>query len=911
MTRAVADLDNYRSLRNQYKYKIRASKSESFKTYCSTAKSPWDLVNKITSSYKTPCIPTLKKDCGTYTISDFDTCSYLLDKWFPDDDISSENEQHKQVRVFVQSFLDKGFTSPPPITNQELKIINTISPLKACSSDLIKAIVLKNLSPNNLDIVKNLFSLCLKLGLFPTVWKKGEGVILPKPDRDDIEHYKSYRGITILSVFGKWFEKIMLKRLMYTESRIPRFSAYQFGFIPGKSCEDAICDIVFTVEKAFIENKYVLIICLDIDGAFDCAWPISMLKSMIDKGIDSSYVHILKDYLSNRLIRLKINNSTAEKNLSRSAPQGGGLSPFLWNCDFDDMLGEYNISPNVFSNFVESYDLENKVQAFADDNQVIVVSESLLLCQLAGNNILSQMVEKSVVKKSSFSASKSNAVVFSKRLIPFEVEIKLGNDRVPVSSSKRLLGVTLDSKLNWYDHIDKQTANCKRLLFLLNRCCKLKWGLSREVLCHIWSGCIEHILLYCCAAWVRVLRNSNIVRKLESVQRLIALKIIKGFKTVSYEAALTLSGLPNVIGRIHERVLSYAVKHPNHYIHPVPNSHVEYTHMLSENYNIVLSKYEKFLSLPSSPPNLAKEPNVSTSSLPSYPLFQDNVINIYSDGSKTNSGTGCAFVIFHSFSAIEHGQITLGESNSVYQAELVAILNSLKCLFSLPVNACFSEINVFSDSISSLLSIKDCNTKSSIVREIQKLVKFFTVFTNLNFYWCKGHTGILGNEMADYFAKESTLNPSCTKQEPSLPLSHLKNVVKSKSKLSWLNRWRSSDNGRITYSFIPGSIPKHLLSKSFSHKITQVLTGHCKLNFYLNSIGKTLDPTCSCGKGIETVNHYLWNCENEELNRSDTIKRACFTQGIPYPPDNKLLVENPVLFQALSRFLSNSSRLNL
>ena len=79
-----------------------------------------------------------------------------------------------------------------------------------------------------------------------------------------------------------------------------------------------------------------------------------MLKSMIDKGIDSSYVHMLKDYLSNRLIRLKINNSTAEKNLSRSAPQGGGLSPFLWNCDFDDMLGEYNISPNVFSISISS-----------------------------------------------------------------------------------------------------------------------------------------------------------------------------------------------------------------------------------------------------------------------------------------------------------------------------------------------------------------------------------------------------------------------------------------------------------------------------------------------------------------------------------------------------------------------------
>ena len=383
------DLENYRRIRNQYKYMIRNSKSENFKNFCKNTESPWDLLKKLTTSYRTPSVPTLKKDDGTYTVSDFDTCSYLLDKWFPDDDISSENEQHTQVRDTVMSFLNNGFTCPPPISEQELKIVHSISPLKASGSDLIKAIVLQNLSAKNLKVVKNIFSLCLKFGLFPTAWKRGEGIILPKPDRNDIENYKSYRGITLLSVFGKWFEKNLLKRLMYTDGgRIPRFSTYQFGFIPGKSCEEAICNIVFTVEKAFFENKYVLIICLDIAGAFDNVWPVSLLHSMISKGIDSSYIHVIKDYLSNRLIRLKLNNSSAEKHLTRSAPQGGGLSPFLWNCDFDDMLGEYDIDPMIFSNFVECYELENYVQAFADDNQIVIVSESLLLCQLAGNNIL-------------------------------------------------------------------------------------------------------------------------------------------------------------------------------------------------------------------------------------------------------------------------------------------------------------------------------------------------------------------------------------------------------------------------------------------------------------------------------------------------------------------------------------------
>ena len=121
---------------------------------------------------------------------------------------------------------------------------------------------------------------------------------------------------------------------MWTRPNIPRFSQNQFGFIPGKSCEDALCNIVATIERAYCEQKYVLVIFLDISGAFDCTWHPSIIKSLIDKGINGGYVHIIHDYLSNRLIRLKINNSTAQKKLSRSSPQGGGLSNFVWNSDF-------------------------------------------------------------------------------------------------------------------------------------------------------------------------------------------------------------------------------------------------------------------------------------------------------------------------------------------------------------------------------------------------------------------------------------------------------------------------------------------------------------------------------------------------------------------------------------------------
>ena len=123
-------------------------------------------------------------------------------------------------------------------------------------------------------------------------------------------------------------------------------------------------------------------------------------------------------------------------------------------------------------------------------------------------------------------------------------------------------------------------------------------------------------------------------------------------------------------------------------------------------------------------------------------------------------------------------------------------------------------LNVFSDSIAALLSIKDCNTKNSIARNSQYFGEMVSAFTSIKFYWCKGHNKIIGNEMADYFAKDSISNPNCLNQVFPLPISHVKNKVKSKSKTSWFNRWKTSTNGRITFSFIPDGMLKYLLSKS-------------------------------------------------------------------------------------------------
>ena len=913
-TRDPIDFENYRRKRNEFKHAIRDSKTSSFQKYCSSAENPWALIKKLTSSYKSPSIPSLKKSDGTFTTNDKEICDLFLGKWFPDDDPTDDSPEHLAIREEVLFYLanNSNCDPPPEISYHELSIIHKISPLKASGHDLIKAVVLQNLSPTNLYVIKSIFDLCLKFGHFPSAWKEGEGSILPKPDRIDVENYKAYRCITLLSVLGKWLEKILLVRLLWLNRQFSLISPHQFGFLPGKSCEDLLSSIVLRIEKAFLENKFVIIIFLDIAGAFDCEWHLSIIKSLIDKGVDKSYIKLIHSYLSNRLIRLKINNSHSQKGLTRSAPQGGGLSPFLWDCDFDEILGPYQLDQETLSQFTDNFDVENNVQAFADDGQVVVVSDSLLLCQQASNDILFQIDAKAKLKKQSFSAEKSKAVVFSKKRIPFSVNIFMGGSRIDVSMSKKVIGVTMDSKLNWFEHIDSQTAKCKRLIFLLNRCCRIKWGLTKIVLRKIWVGCIEPVLLYGCIVWVCALKCEWVIRKLESVQRLFAIKMIRGFKTISYEAAITISGLPPIISRIHERVLSYASKHSPKYLDKLyPESHFDFTLKLASSYNIDLRHYSNNnVTCTNVPPHLFQVPNISKIALDNHPIFLDNTINIYTDGSKSEHGTGCAYVIFQSPNTIEKGQSKLSKDNSVFQAELLAIRNSLRYLFQLPISSTLSTINIFSDSLSSLQAVEDYNTQNPLAIEIQMYVRFFSSLTNITLSWCKGHSGILGNELADFFAKNAVCSPTVPYDIQPSTISNLKKIVRVTSNNSWLDRWNSSNNGRQTHLFIPSNAPSHIINFNFSHKVTQILTGHCKLNLYLSNIGKSINPVCECGKAIDTVWHYLFNCTLEGENRINTIIKACFTQGIPFPPNPVSLVNNVVLFKSLQVFLKNSSRLD-
>ena len=63
-------------------------------------------------------------------------------------------------------------------------------------------------------------------------------------------------------------------------------------------------------------------------------------------------------------------------------------------------------------------------------------------------------------------------------------------------TSLKYLGVIIDSKLTFKEHINYITEKCSKLIFALFRSAKINWGLRYNALKTIYTGAILSLLLY-------------------------------------------------------------------------------------------------------------------------------------------------------------------------------------------------------------------------------------------------------------------------------------------------------------------------------------------------------------------------------------------------------------------------------
>lgn len=389
-----------------------------------------------------------------------------------------------------------------PATLSEIKeVISKQKNKRVPGPARISMVSVKHLPDECLFALTNIINSILTLGYFPSAWKKAEVVMIAKPGKDPV-FPSSYRPISLLSHVSKISEAVILSRLREQVIDLGLIQNEKFGFRFSHSADLQLFRFTQHIRQAWERGEVLSAVCLDIASAFDSVWHDELIHKLAQFGINPHLVRLLKSYLSERSFHV------------RSGEEHSTIRPILAGIPQGSLLG-----PELFLLFMSDLPRAQAVSLaiFADDTAVFASSKN--------ENILLRALQRSIDSLTEWfdkwhlrlNEDKCVAVRYSFKRIPPPDNIYVGNTRLPWSSEARYLGVTVDAKLTFKNHVNNVKSKYfmarNTLIPLVHR--NSSMDLSNKLL--IFKIFLRPILTYVALSWCTVARtNLNILETLQS-----------------------------------------------------------------------------------------------------------------------------------------------------------------------------------------------------------------------------------------------------------------------------------------------------------------------------------------------------------------------------------------------------------
>ena len=142
----------------------------------------------------------------------------------------------------------------------------------------------------------------------------------------------------MLKLEEKLIERHVRENFLIERPLHPNQNAYQ----EGKSCESALHQLVRRIESAMNNQEVALAAFLDIEGAFDHTSFSSMITAVERHGIEDTICRWIKNMLHDRRAQSALLGETMDVSVAKGCPQGGVLSPLLWDLVVDELLVNLN-----------------------------------------------------------------------------------------------------------------------------------------------------------------------------------------------------------------------------------------------------------------------------------------------------------------------------------------------------------------------------------------------------------------------------------------------------------------------------------------------------------------------------------------------------------------------------------------
>lgn len=387
---------------------------------------------------------------------------------------------------------------------------------KAAGHDRITAEMIKKLGELGKNLLLEVINRAWEERKIPEDWEVG--VIMPIFKKGDKRDCGNYRGITLLSIAAKLYERIMEQRLRRFID--PHLEEEQSGFRQGRSIQDHIFSIKLIIDNVKRENKEVYLAFLDLEKAFDRVPRDKLWKILSQRNVEKQLIEAIESLYNNSRNYVRTNNQQSEEFLTTyGLRQGGVLSPLLFNVVMDDIIKKTKEkTTKLYVGHNKLQPVRVSVCAFADDVAIFAKSEKDLQENL---NRWKVELEKWNMK---INAKKTKVLVAGKN--QKRCEVKIDNTNIDQVQTFKYLGVKINNNGEEEEEITDRIQAANRLYHLLKTPLIGKKELSQKTKMTVFKTIFVPSLIFGSESWI-------LSRRLKSQLQATEMKFLRKIKGVT------------------------------------------------------------------------------------------------------------------------------------------------------------------------------------------------------------------------------------------------------------------------------------------------------------------------------------------------------------------------------------------
>ncbi|KAJ8932589.1 hypothetical protein NQ318_016633 [Aromia moschata] len=223
------------------------------------------------------------------------------------------------------------------------------------------------------------------------------------------------------------------------------------------------------------------------------------------------------------------------------------MGPDLWNANYDELL-EIPLPKQV------------QLTGFADDVAATIVADSAEETELLVWSTIDTVEDWLEQHRLKLAKQKTEMVVLTRqKRFPKPFKVDIGETTLTSTRALRYLGVMIDDKLSFREHLESACIRASKTVSSLSRFLTNTIGprtKKRRVLLEV----VHSILLYGAEIWADILKQKTYRRKMAAVQRRGALRVTCAYRTVSEAPVLVIAGAAPIDLLAFERAKLYNAK---------------------------------------------------------------------------------------------------------------------------------------------------------------------------------------------------------------------------------------------------------------------------------------------------------------------------------------------------------------